>query len=243
MAQAVMEGVTFAFRDCQRVLKDAGTDFSRLLAVGGGSKSELWLKLIATNLDIEIALPEDGDFGGSLGVARLGPDLSNVGRRVESLYAKGTDPEMWLYSFLYNPRAEAERRRQEEEIARLRAELEAKKAAEQPAVQPQPQPAVQPKAAAEQPDMDFSNIPPVFTRPQPQVSAPPIPEAPQPIVPLSRTEEMLREIIGVNETVGTPHFRGGYRKGVAIMKMLIVQLLDEPTVKNRAELKERINLL
>jgi xylulokinase len=44
----------------------------RLLAVGGGSKSELWLKLIATNLDAEIALPEDGDFGGALGVARLG---------------------------------------------------------------------------------------------------------------------------------------------------------------------------
>jgi xylulokinase len=72
MAQAVMEGVTFAFRDCQRVLRDAGSDFSRLLAVGGGSKSDLWLKLIATTLDIEVALPEDGDFGGALGVARLG---------------------------------------------------------------------------------------------------------------------------------------------------------------------------
>lgn len=67
-----MEGVTFAFRDCQRVLRDAGSDFSRLLAVGGGSKSDLWLKLIATTLDIEVALPEDGDFGGALGVARLG---------------------------------------------------------------------------------------------------------------------------------------------------------------------------
>ena len=32
----------------------------------------LWLKLIATNLDTEIALPEDGDFGGALGAARLG---------------------------------------------------------------------------------------------------------------------------------------------------------------------------
>ncbi|HWU99655.1 MAG TPA: xylulokinase [Devosia sp.] len=72
LAQAVMEGVTFAFRDCQRVLKDAGTSFGRLLAVGGGSKSPLWLKLIATNLDTEIALPEDGDFGGALGAARLG---------------------------------------------------------------------------------------------------------------------------------------------------------------------------
>jgi xylulokinase len=72
LAQAVMEGVAFAFRDCQRVLRDAGTSFDRLLAVGGGSKSALWLKLIATNLDIEIALPEDGDFGGALGAARLG---------------------------------------------------------------------------------------------------------------------------------------------------------------------------
>jgi xylulokinase len=72
LAQAVMEGVTFAFRDCQRVLSDAGTSFGRILAVGGGSKSALWLKLIATNLDAEIAVPEDGDFGGALGAARLG---------------------------------------------------------------------------------------------------------------------------------------------------------------------------
>ncbi len=72
LAQAVMEGVTFAMRDCQRVLSDAGTRIDRLLAVGGGSKSALWLKLLATNLDMEIALPEDGDFGGALGAARLG---------------------------------------------------------------------------------------------------------------------------------------------------------------------------
>jgi xylulokinase len=71
LAQAVMEGVTFAFKDCQRVLNDAGTKFDRLLAVGGGSKSNLWLKMIATTLDIEVVLPEDGDFGGALGVARL----------------------------------------------------------------------------------------------------------------------------------------------------------------------------
>ena len=67
-----MEGVAFAFRDCRRVLHDAGTELGQLIAVGGGSKSELWLKLIATNLDTTIAIPEDGDFGGALGVARLG---------------------------------------------------------------------------------------------------------------------------------------------------------------------------
>jgi xylulokinase len=71
LTQAVMEGVAFAFKDCQRVLNEAGTRFDRLLAVGGGSKSGLWLRLIATALDIEIAVPAEGAFGGALGVARL----------------------------------------------------------------------------------------------------------------------------------------------------------------------------
>src|SRR5690606_5778685 len=71
LAQAVMEGVAFAFRDCKRVLEDAGTTLGRLIAVGGGSRSELWLGMIATNLDTEIALPAAGEFGGAMGVARL----------------------------------------------------------------------------------------------------------------------------------------------------------------------------
>ena len=72
MAQAVMEGIAFAFRDSQRVLADAGTSIDRLIAVGGGSNSPLWLKMIATNLDMEIHVPHDGDFGGAFGAARLG---------------------------------------------------------------------------------------------------------------------------------------------------------------------------
>jgi len=72
MTQAVMEGVAFAFRDSQRVLKDAGTQIDRLIAVGGGSNSALWLKMIATNLDMDIEVPHDGDFGGAFGAARLG---------------------------------------------------------------------------------------------------------------------------------------------------------------------------
>ena len=40
LAQAVMEGVAYAFADCQRVLNDAGTDFASALAVGGGARSD-----------------------------------------------------------------------------------------------------------------------------------------------------------------------------------------------------------
>ncbi|OOY10952.1 xylulokinase [Thioclava marina] len=72
MTQAVMEGVAFAFRDCQRVLAEAGTRVDQLIAVGGGSRSRLWLEMIATNLDTEILLPEAGDYGAAFGAARLG---------------------------------------------------------------------------------------------------------------------------------------------------------------------------
>lgn len=72
LTQAVMEGIAFAFRDSQRVLADAGTKIDRLLAVGGGSNSVLWLKMIATNLGMDIHVPHDGDFGGAFGAARLG---------------------------------------------------------------------------------------------------------------------------------------------------------------------------
>jgi cbb3-type cytochrome oxidase cytochrome c subunit len=46
-----------------------------------------------------------------IGVSRLGPDLSNIGRRVEGLYTKdsGASPETWLYLHLYNPRGNPER--------------------------------------------------------------------------------------------------------------------------------------
>ena len=48
------------------------------------------------------------DFGGEsfahIGVMRLGPDLSNLGRRVETLDAAAGDPAGWLYAHLYNPR-------------------------------------------------------------------------------------------------------------------------------------------
>lgn len=43
-----------------------------------------------------------GESFAQVGVMRLGPDLSNLGRRVES--QTGGDPEAWLYTHLYNPR-------------------------------------------------------------------------------------------------------------------------------------------
>jgi xylulokinase len=70
--RAVLEGVTFAIRDSRDALAATGTKLEHLLAVGGGSRSEYWLKLIATALDCPVQLPVAGDFGGAFGAARLG---------------------------------------------------------------------------------------------------------------------------------------------------------------------------
>ena len=72
LAQAVVEGVAFAFRDCLEALRAAGTGLSRVTAIGGGSHSRYWLKAIATALEIPVDLPADGDFGAAFGAARLG---------------------------------------------------------------------------------------------------------------------------------------------------------------------------
>ena len=72
LTQAVIEGVAFAVRDCQEVLKAAGTRIESLMAVGGGSRSRLWLSIIATLLDAPLHLPEHAEAGGAFGAARLG---------------------------------------------------------------------------------------------------------------------------------------------------------------------------
>ena len=87
MTQAVLEGVAYAFADCQRVLKDAGTDFAAALAVGGGARSETWLRIIASVLDrpLEIAADSDVGRGARRGAAR---DLRGGGGRPGSRSAR-----------------------------------------------------------------------------------------------------------------------------------------------------------
>ncbi|MEO4000557.1 xylulokinase [Mesorhizobium sp. CAU 1732] len=72
LTQAVVEGVAFAFRDSLEALHAAGTELTRVTAIGGGSRSRYWLKSIATALGVSVDLPSDGDFGAAFGAARLG---------------------------------------------------------------------------------------------------------------------------------------------------------------------------
>jgi len=72
LTQAVLEGVAFALRDNLEALRAAGTELSRVTAIGGGSRSRYWLGVIANSLGISVDIPADGDFGAAFGAARLG---------------------------------------------------------------------------------------------------------------------------------------------------------------------------
>lgn len=100
-ARAVLEGVAFAFADCQAALRSTGTEIDGALAMGGGAKSEYWLHVIATTLGIPLRVPEAGDFGAALGAARLGM-MAATGAGVEIAtmppIAKTIDPDTRLQS-------------------------------------------------------------------------------------------------------------------------------------------------
>ena len=97
--RAVLEGVTFAFRDCRDALAATGTRLESLLAVGGGARSDYWLKAIATALDCPVLVPAAGDFGGALGAARLGlMAATGAGAEIATLppIARTVDPDTRL---------------------------------------------------------------------------------------------------------------------------------------------------
>ena len=100
-ARAVLEGVAFAFADCQRALAATGTTFESALAMGGGAKSAYWLEVIATTLGITLKVPQSGDFGAALGAARLGlMAATGTGAEVATMppIAKTIDPNEGMRS-------------------------------------------------------------------------------------------------------------------------------------------------
>jgi xylulokinase len=72
MTHAVLDSIAFAFRDSLDALEAGGSRIKRVMAVGGGTNSELWLKIISTVLGVPIDLPAAGDVGGAFGAARMG---------------------------------------------------------------------------------------------------------------------------------------------------------------------------
>jgi len=86
LARSVMEGVAFAIKDSVRLMEEAGTALDVVYLSGGGAKSELWSKIVASVLGMPIkrlsvdegpafgaavlALVGTGHFGTTLEAAR-----------------------------------------------------------------------------------------------------------------------------------------------------------------------------
>jgi len=84
LARAVLEGVAFAFADAQQVLLEAGAEIGEISVVGGGARSALWGRILASVLDRPLIYRAGADFGPARGAARLAR-LARTGERAEDV--------------------------------------------------------------------------------------------------------------------------------------------------------------
>ncbi len=99
LAYATMEGVAFQFADCVAAQQEVGARAERLTVVGGGTRSDLWLRLLATALDRPVSLIDDADMAGPRGAARLaavaaGAPVSVLGEPVTASRVVVPDPTL-----------------------------------------------------------------------------------------------------------------------------------------------------
>ena len=69
MTRAVLEGVAFAIRDSVEIARGLGVSLERSMVCGGGSKSRLWMEMLASicNLTLEMPATEQGPgYGGAI---------------------------------------------------------------------------------------------------------------------------------------------------------------------------------
>ena len=71
LGRAVLEGVAFAFADSQEALLAAGTIIDQVSVIGGGARSALWGKILASVLNKPLTYRKGAEVGPALGAARL----------------------------------------------------------------------------------------------------------------------------------------------------------------------------
>jgi xylulokinase len=71
LGRAVLEGVAFALVDGQDALLDAGAEIREVAVIGGGARSPLWGRILASALDRPLRYHGGADLGPAFGAARL----------------------------------------------------------------------------------------------------------------------------------------------------------------------------
>ena len=68
---SLIEGISFGLFDNYKALSKTGIKLNNLFVIGGGSKNEDWIKLLASILDRDLAITEASDAMAAYGAARL----------------------------------------------------------------------------------------------------------------------------------------------------------------------------
>ncbi|MDP6247834.1 MAG: xylulokinase [SAR324 cluster bacterium] len=72
IAWAIIEGISFIFKECQNILLQNNFNFpKKITLVGGGAKNIQWAKILSSLLNVQIIVPENQDFVASVGTVRL----------------------------------------------------------------------------------------------------------------------------------------------------------------------------
>ena len=90
LARAVLEGVAHGLRDSLDLLRDLGVDATVGRVSGGGARSELWLRIVASSLGIPLQRPvveEGAAFGAALLGGVAGGVFATVGEAVGACVA------------------------------------------------------------------------------------------------------------------------------------------------------------
>jgi xylulokinase len=84
LARAVLEGVAFAFTDGLQSLREAGGAPREITVIGGGSRSRLWSRILASTLGETLLVRERAELGPAFGAARLAR-MAVTGESVDSV--------------------------------------------------------------------------------------------------------------------------------------------------------------
>ena len=71
LGRAVLEGIAYAFADGQQALLAAGTKIDQVSVIGGGARSALWGKILASALNTPLTYRKGAEVGPAFGAARL----------------------------------------------------------------------------------------------------------------------------------------------------------------------------
>jgi xylulokinase len=100
MTRAVLEGVAFSLRDCLDALRASGTEIGEADVIGGGSRSDAWVAILAAALGVPLHRVEAGEAGAAFGAARLarlavtGEDPTKLCRSRKHIATTHPDPKL-----------------------------------------------------------------------------------------------------------------------------------------------------